>query len=134
MFEMLAKCEECSTNIEVNSSTIRKEEVVSCDDNKMLIIIYYDCPTCGRRHIVQIDDIITSKLLRELTKMIGKASRKKKRHDLLTDKEVTKINKTRADLAAKRFELMKTYQGKSYRMGNEILEFKVSMQYEPKSK
>lgn len=128
MFEMLAKCESCGSSIDVNPNTIIKKEVTCVEDCSELSITYYDCEKCSRRHIVQVDNQETNKMLTEFTKLMAKASIVKKNNKQLKKKEITKINKIRSDLAEKRFLLMQKYQGKHYLDNGRELTFEVSMQ------
>ena len=113
-YKMKAFCENCGRAIEVNTKTVEKESVKCLEDNKVLQLIYYVCNGCGKRHVVQVDDSDTMRLLRELTKLMSKAARYKHEYKDLSKKDVTKITKIRTDLAEKRLALKMEYQGKHY--------------------
>lgn len=128
MFEMKAVCERCGKSIEVNPQTVEKEDVQCLENGEWLQIITYECKECNRVHIVQIDNMDTKNLLRELTKLMARAAKKKNSHKDMSKKEITKITKIRTDLAEKRLLLKQTYQGKHYLSDSlEERTFEVSM-------
>lgn len=127
-FEINAICESCGKPIEVSPQTVEKKDVQCIENDEWLQIITYECKECNRVHIVQIDNIDTKNLLRELTKLMARAARKKRAHKQLSKKEVTKLTKIRTDLAEKRLLLKQEYQGKHYLSDSlEEKEFEVSM-------
>ena len=130
MFELNAVCESCNASVKVTPQTIRRSRIVCKDDNKILIATNFKCSVCGRVHVVQIDDGVTSKLLNELTKGIAKMAKAKKNGDILSKKETAKISKIRTDLADKRIKLLKSYQGKTFvNEDGAMFELKVSADY-----
>lgn len=131
MFEMKAVCENCGQQIEVSQRTVEKKEVKvvrKAGAQDELYITTYECNCCGRVHIVQIDNMETNNMLRELTKLMARAARKKHSHKELSKKEIAKLTKIRKDLADKRLLLKQEYQGKCYfDESGEEKEFVVSM-------
>ena len=69
-FKLVFECEECKGKISVsraeapNSLTHKKEFNVN---GKSIFLTYYDCPSCGRRHYVQIDDKTSLGELKKVT-------------------------------------------------------------------
>lgn len=114
MFNVDTDCKKCNGKVLVNSGTIKKK-YVSFENEKDIFITYFNCPHCGERHVVQLDDIETNKLLVSLTKKVARMSRMKKNHAQMSEKEITKITKIRTDLADKRLELVKEFQGLHYK-------------------
>lgn len=128
MLEMKAVCENCKQPIEISQRTVEKQAVICLEDDENLSIVTYECNKCGRVHIVQIDNVETSNMLRELTKLMARAAKKKHSHKELSKKEIAKLTKIRKDLAEKRLLLKQEYQGKHYLAGNlEEKVFEVSM-------
>lgn len=117
MFEMNAVCENCGKTIGVNPQTVKKQAVKVVRKEGVqeeLNITTYECKECGRVHIVQIDDMETENLLRELTKMMARVAKKKHNHKDVSKKEIAKLTKIRTELAERRLLLKQTYQGKYY--------------------
>lgn len=125
MFNVSTECKECKGKILVNQSTIVKKTVVCEENDEPVIITYFECKHCGKRHVVQIDNLETESLLKELTKKVARMSRFKKQKIQMSNKEATKITKIRTDLADKRLELVKEYQGKHYKDDDIIYCFEV---------
>lgn len=104
------ECMDCKNNFEADAENVKVLKA-KFEDNT-LDIIYVDCPTCGRRHYVQIDNDETSKLKVRNLLMFKKLSKKK-----LADKSISKYeNKMFKGLREKlldlRAELMKEYEGR----------------------
>lgn len=50
----LAECEDCHKRFAINKDNVIQREFES--NGQSILLTYYDCPDCGRRHFVQIDD------------------------------------------------------------------------------
>ena len=108
------QCESCGENFPVsanqgpNSLTHKKEFNIS---GESIFLTYYDCPSCGRRHYVQIDD---TKSLQELTRVqnefIRLAVRRRKGKEI-PKKQSENFKKARQHLAEYRTNLMQKYTG-----------------------
>lgn len=105
----LTECIECKTKFQINSSNVVKKEF-EADDGNHLWITYYDCPECGRRHYVQIDNVVTNGVLIDLTKKMGKIAICKKNGLKVSQKLQKDFEKTKQHLAELRNQLMKQYQ------------------------
>lgn len=112
---MLVECEDCKQKFEiasgedVNKVTHKKEFKIG---DKSIFLTYYDCPKCGRRHFVQIDDDVSlSKLRNVKSQFINLASAKKKGKEI-PEKQSAKFKKARQDLSNYRMKLMKKYSNK----------------------
>lgn len=107
---VVLECMDCKENFEANVNNV-KSMMVEYEGNK-LKIIYVDCPNCGKRHYVQIDNDESSSLMVRNLLMFKKLSKKK-----LSGKSIGKTeNKTFKGLREKlldlRTELMKEYEGR----------------------
>lgn len=112
---LLVECEDCkmkfriSAGEAVNAVTHKKEFNVN---GQSIFLTYYDCPSCGRRHYVQIDDKTSLNKLREVSQQFVKLSIAKKRGKDIPQKQSAKFKKARQNLSDYRMNLMKEYTGK----------------------
>lgn len=108
--KVILECIDCKNSFEADATNIKNMNV-TCDGNTFGLI-YVDCPSCGRRHYVQIDSDETNKLKVQNLIMFKKLSKKK-----LSGKNISSLeNKTFKGLREKlldlRTELMKEYEGR----------------------
>lgn len=112
---LLVECEDCKTKFRisageaVNAVTHKKEFNVN---GQSIFLTYYDCPSCGRRHYVQIDDKTSLNKMREVSQQFVKLSIAKKRGKDIPQKQSAKFKKARQNLSDYRMNLMKEYTGK----------------------
>ncbi len=112
---LLVECEDCkekfriATGNEANTVTHKKEFNVN---GQSIFLTYYDCPKCGRRHYVQIDDRVSLNKLREVSQQFVKLSVAKRKGKEIPQKQSAKFKKTRQYLSDYRINLMKQYTGK----------------------
>lgn len=126
MYNISTECKKCKGSILVNAETIQKREV-ECENGKSIIITCFECPHCGERHIVQLDNDETNELLVKLTGKVARMARMKKNHMQMSKKEAAKVTKIRTDLADKRLELIKEFQGMTYKDGDNTYCLEVSV-------
>lgn len=113
---LMVECEECKQKFAIgteqapNSITNKKKYEV---DGKSIFLTYYDCPSCGRRHFVQIDDQSSLAVLRETKMQFVKLATKRKQGKEITKKQSDRFSKTRKHLSSYRLGLMQKYTGKS---------------------
>lgn len=113
---MLVECEDCKRKFEIISDetksniTHKKEYKVN---GQSIFLTYYDCPSCGRRHYVQIDDAISLNKLNETKKQFIKLSIAKQKGKEISQKQSARFKKTRQNLSDYRTKLMKDYTGES---------------------
>lgn len=111
MFE----CENCKKRFSIienqaaNSLTHKKEYKLN---GQSIFLTYYDCPKCGRRHYVQIDDAVSLNKLKEVSKQFVKLAIAKKKDKEIPQKQSAKFKKARQNLSDYRMKLMKEYTGK----------------------
>lgn len=113
---LLVECEDCKQKFEISSGESagkvnhKKEFNVN---GKSIFLTYYDCPSCGRRHFVQIDDATSLNKLKEVNAMFIKLSVAKNKGKEIPQKQSVKFKKARQHLSDYRMKLMKEYTGKS---------------------
>lgn len=106
---MFVECEDCKQKFDVSSDktiTHKREFKVN---GKSIFLTYYDCPSCGRRHFVQIDDVKSLIKLESVEKMFIKLSVARQKDKPISEKQRDKFKKTRKDLSDYRMKLMKEY-------------------------
>lgn len=112
---LLVECEDCKTKFyissdqTINSITHKKEFSIN---GQSIFLTYYDCPSCGRRHFVQIDDAISLNKLNEVSKQFAKLIAAKRKGKDISQKQSAKFKKARQNLSDYRMNLMKEYTGK----------------------
>lgn len=112
---LLVECEDCHEKFRVTfgeaiqTVTHKREFVV---DGQSIFLTYYDCPKCGRRHYVQIDDKRSLDMLKEVSKQFVRLAVKKKQDKDIPQKQSAKFKKARQNLSGYRMGLMKAFTGK----------------------
>lgn len=114
-FNLVVQCEVCKQRFPVsrehapNSLTHKKEYKVN---GKSIYLTYYDCPHCGKRHFVQIDDENSMKMLEDTKKQFIKLSVKRRKGKTISKRQSEKFKKSRQHLSEYRTNLMKDFTGK----------------------
>lgn len=109
---LLVECENCKQKFQVgeqNAVTHKRKFVV---EDEVIYLTYYDCPSCGRRHFVQIDNDKTLQQLNDVTSRFKSLSVKRIKDQQISRKQSARFEKARKYLANNRIELMKKYTGK----------------------
>ena len=115
MMSLLVECEDCKAKFSISSGeaenavTHKKEFKVN---SQSIFLTYYDCPECGRRHYVQIDDAVSLNKLKEASRLFAKFAVAKKEDKQIPKKQSDKFKKARQHLSDYRINLMKQYTGK----------------------
>ena len=124
---LLVECENCKEKFRIeNDKVTHKKEFKS--NGQSIFLTYYDCPSCGRRHYVQIDDLVSLGKLKEVNTMFIKLSVAKSKGKEIPKKQLDKFKKARQNLSDYRINLMKEYTDKSVideNGGVQILRFSV---------
>lgn len=115
-FSILFQCEDCKERFPVSqeqapNSLKHKEEFKS--NGKSIFLTYYDCPSCGRRHFVQIDDESSLQELVRVTNEFYKLAAMRKKGKNISKRQSENFKKSRQHLAEYRIKLMESYTGKS---------------------
>lgn len=108
---VFAACQGCGNKFTVNRDTaiFKKEFMVN---GQSIFLTYYDCPECGRRHYVQIDNARSLEMLKDATRQMTRLMVLRRKGKTVPQKQSVKFKKTREHLAQIRMELMKQYTGK----------------------
>lgn len=109
---LLVECENCKQKFQIgeqNAVTHKRKLVV---EGEVIYLTYYDCPSCGRRHFVQIDNDKTLQQLNDVTSRFKSLSVKRIKDQQISRKQSARFEKARKHLANGRIELMKKYTGK----------------------
>lgn len=114
-----AFCEECKERFEVNSQNLNKKEYNYL--GKSIWVTYYDCPHCGRRHMVQVDDEKSKQMFVKVSIMFAQLSNAKRKGKMISKKSSDKFKKARSDLSSYRMALAKELNG---RMAVDMEDFK----------
>ena len=104
------KCKRCGESLELNNILQSKNFM---KDGKSIRLTYFDCPKCGERCFVQIDDDTSLAMLDSVRKTFVKFAYRKKRGKKISQKENSKFTEARANLGVYRTNLMKAYTGKT---------------------
>ena len=111
----LAVCESCHHEFEISSGetgskvTHKREYKV---EDKSIFVSYYDCPNCGRRHYVQIDDAKSLEKLKQVKRTFIKLSIARRKDKEIPQNQLAKFKKARQDLSDYRMTLMREFTGK----------------------
>ncbi len=107
----LAQCEKCEKTFELNNQVVAKQRYLF--NEQALFISHYDCPYCGQRHYVQVDNSKTNELLKDLTRQMAKFAVAKRKGNEVPQKQSAKFKKNREYLTLIRNNLMKELAGKT---------------------
>ena len=107
----MAECVQCKAKFQVDASNVKRKEFEAQDGNRVWLT-YYDCPECGRRHYVQIDNVRSLEMLKDATRQMTRLMVLRRKGKTVPQKQSVKFKKTREHLAQIRMELMKQYTGK----------------------
>ena len=118
---LLVRCTNCNeqfalTNNLNGANGINPKIEFTCKEegreNKKLYLTYYVCPKCGKKYFVQIDDDMSLRAFKTVSKNLVKLA-KLKQSGRGTRKQQLKFNKQRRNLEAYRNKLKTYYVGKT---------------------
>ncbi len=124
---ILVQCEDCKKNFRLTSDDAssrlkhKQEYVVK---GQSIFLTHYDCPECGRRHFVQIDDKHSLDELKEIQRQFVRLSALKTKGKEIPKKQSAKFRKAQKNLSDYRNGLMKQYTGTvltSHKTGEEVV-------------
>ena len=130
MLKTMIKCQKCNEALSISGENIKKDKATFKDGNSISLVdlTYFECPSCGKRHFVQIDNAETKGLLLEVVRVFAKLSKMRKQGKSIKKKS-GKYKKANGDLDKARNKLMKEYSGKTVHLEelnqDVILEFSV---------
>lgn len=108
---IMAKCEDCSLVFQVDGSVL-KNGVFTVNGNQYFLK-YYDCPSCHRRHFVQVDDVASQQELARITCQLAKLSSARGKGKHIPKKQSDRFKQARQHLSDYRRALMVELTGKS---------------------
>ena len=111
---LMFECESCKQKFPVSqdktpNSLTHKKEYKS--NGQSIFLTYYDCPSCGRRHYVQIDDTSSLQELTRITTEFRALMVKRQKGKTISKKQSDKFKKARQHLSVYRTNLMKQFTG-----------------------
>lgn len=114
-FKLMFECEDCEKKFPVSqeqapNSLTHKKEFIS--NGQSIFLTYYDCPHCGKRHFVQIDDKSSLQELVRVTNEFKALAIKRQKGKTISKKQSDKFKKSRQHLSDYRMNLMKEFTGK----------------------
>lgn len=123
----LAKCEKCGVGFEVNNPVLKQMRTEI--ERQSIWLTYYDCPMCGNRHYVQVDNLRSREMLRDCKKMFVRMSAKRSRREDIPQKQLDKFQQARQHLSEYRTALMKELTGKAFTdtESGEVLDLRFSV-------
>lgn len=108
-----AICQKCKESFDVSEENLvyQKEFMY---DGQSIFLTYFDCPKCGRRHFVQIDDQKSKELLERCKRdFVSLSIAKSKGHKkVIKNNRKKKFDAERKYLSELRNELAKEYSGR----------------------
>lgn len=108
------RCHECGYTLPVKegASSFKYGVEYKDKDGQSIWLTYFDCPNCGKRHYVQIDDSTSKEYLKKAMSMFNRFTIMRKRGTFLSSSQQSKFNKTKDRLSSIRLELMQKYSDK----------------------
>lgn len=111
---LMAECEGCGMKFRISSQEAvghvqHKKEYQA--KGRSIFLTYYDCPSCGRRHFVQIDDKHTLDILKSNQRMFAKLAAKRTKDKSIPKSQSDKYKKQTKYLRSCRMNLMKEFTG-----------------------
>lgn len=110
---MFVECEDCKKKFDISSDEAVNHKKEFKVNGKSIFLTYYDCPSCGRRHFVQIDDNVSLNKFNKTKKMFVEMAVAKHKGKKISEKQQEKFKKARQNLSDYRMNLMKEYTDKS---------------------
>lgn len=108
-------CEDCQKRFEVNGDNLHRMECKTVDTGKSIKVLYYDCPSCARRHYVQVDDATSQQKLALITREFARMAVAKSKGKHIPQKQLAKFKEDKQHLSDYRTALMKELTGRAVR-------------------
>lgn len=105
-------CDKTLNLLLLETKIIHKEKFVEIN-GQSIYLTYYDCPHCGQRNFVQIDDEISLHKLTNVRSVFVKSFEMNRKGKDIPRKQSDKFKKARKDLTIYRMELMRKFTGKT---------------------
>lgn len=111
---LMVECEECGMKFRIASrgtdGHVQHKKAYQAK-GRSIFLTYYDCPSCGRRHFVQIDDSRTLEILKTNQRMFAKLAARRAKDKAIPKSQSDKYKKQTKHLRNCRTELMKEFTG-----------------------
>lgn len=107
---LVFECEDCKERVHATNAVKHKKEFLS--NGQSIFLTYYDCPNCGKRHFVQIDDKNSMQELVRVTTEFYRLAAMRKKGKEIPKRQSEKFKKARQHLSDYRTNLMKEFTGK----------------------
>ena len=107
-----AICQRCKEAFNVSEENLVYQKEFMYDEQS-IFLTYFDCPKCGRRHFVQIDDQKSKELLERCKRdFVSLSIAKSKGHKIIKKNRKDKFDAERKYLSEFRNKLAKEYSGR----------------------
>ena len=107
-----AICQKCKSSFDISEENLVYQKEYSYE-GQSIFLTYFDCPKCGRRHFVQIDDQKSKELLERCKRdFVSLSIAKSKGHKAIKKNRKKKFDAERKYLSELRNELVKEYSGR----------------------
>lgn len=108
------RCHECGHTLPVMAgmSSFKYGAEYKDKDGQSIWLTYFDCPSCGKRHYVQIDDSTSKEYLKKATSMFNRLAASRRKGSTISSRQIGKLDSTKRKLSSVRLELMQKYSGK----------------------
>lgn len=123
---LLVECENCNNKFVLTNSILKYRVKVQIE-GEIIFLSYYDCPKCGRRHFVQVDDQKSINLNKKSKELFVKLSKLREDDKEISKKSISKFNKIRKNLNNYRIILMEKYTNKKAILENDTFTLKFSV-------
>lgn len=107
-----AICQRCKETFDVSGENLVYQKEFVVYDGQSIFLTYFDCPKCGRRHFVQIDDQKSKELLERCKRDFVSLSIAKSKGQSNKKNRKKKFDAERKYLSEFRNKLAKEYSGR----------------------
>ena len=114
--DYIFQCETCKERFRVGEDAVKVNYDVhhKTKDGRSMWLTYYDCPWCGRRHYVQIDDTRSRQIKKETLLVFRKLSKKRLNYEDIPKSQNERFQKLNKKLEEYRLELKKELNGSEF--------------------
>lgn len=110
------ECIDCKARFSIESDKITNKITHKREFNvngRSIFLTYYDCPKCGKRNFVQIDDVKSKQEFARISVEFMKLASMTNKGKTIPRKRSERFKKARQHLSEYRTTLMKEFTGKS---------------------
>lgn len=106
-----AECRKCKHEFDI-SQNVRHNVAYEDQDGRSILLTYYDCPSCGMRHFVQVDNGASVGMLLAVRKDIARIANARSKGRKIPAKMQDKYKKHNRHLDVYRTRLMREWSGR----------------------